>query len=420
MNQEETRKAQTLQVHKAKWVVPVSAAPIPNGAVATFGGRIAEVGPASELSLRFHGPCVDHGESILCPGLINAHSHLELSPLKYRLYPTSSFTGWIRALLDARNRIEPQELDRAVRQAMDEMHSGGIIAVGDIGNTGLVPEIASKNEALPIQGIFFNEIICQRPDPKELVNEWLSFTKRESRFFNFAVSAHAPYTVSPEAIRVIKSVSKLRRRPFSVHVSESMDEMEFLTKKDGPLRKLLEEKGHWPLSYNLPDVSPVAYLSSLNVLDADTICVHCVHLDGKDVEIMAASKSTACLCPRSNLFLGVGFPPAERLFKAGIPIAIGTDSLASNDRLSIFAEMASLANIAPGLNPEVVFKAATYGGARALGIQRDFGTLSQGKAAKFITINASDVKENEIYDFLVSGCDSPDLDCHWIKDDQLL
>ena len=286
-----------------------------------------------------------------------------------------------------------------------------------MGNTDLVPEIASKNERLPIQGVFFNEIICQRPDPRDMVNDWLSFTERASRSFNFAVSAHAPYTVSPEAIRVIKSVSRLKKRPFSVHVSESMDETEFLTQKDGPLRKLLEERGHWPLSYDLPGVSPISYLSSLNVLDTDTICVHCVHLDDKDMDILAASRATACLCPRSNLFLGVGIPPAEKFFEAGIPIAIGTDSLASNDRLSIFAEMASLANIAPGLKPEVVFSAATYGGARALGIHKDLGTLSQGKSAAFIAVNAPGLKDKEIYDFLVSGCGGPDVDCYWVKDD---
>ncbi len=399
-------------------MVPVSSAPIPDGAVATFGGRIVEVGAAGELSLRFHGPCVDHGDSILCPGLVNAHSHLELSPLKYRLHPTGSFTDWIRALLEGRNRIEPQELDQAVKQAMDEMDSGGIVAIGDVGNTDLVPEIASKNEQLPIQGIFFYEIICQKPDPKEMVNDWLSFTERASRSFNFAVSAHAPYTVSPEAIKVIKSVSRLRKRPFSVHVSESIDETELLTQKNGPLKKLLEERGHWPLPYDLPGISSISYLSSLNVLDSDTICVHCIHLNNEDMEAMAASQATACLCPRSNIFLGVGIPPAERLFAMGIPIAIGTDSLASNDRLSIFAEMASLVSMAPGLKPEAVFRAATHGGARALGVQGDFGTLSRGKAAEFIAVNASGVKDNEIYDFLVSGCGGLDLDCCWIKDDQ--
>jgi cytosine/adenosine deaminase-related metal-dependent hydrolase len=415
MNIEETDEQQTLRIHRARWVVPVSSPPISNGAVATFGGRIIEVGEAGGLALRFHGKGIDHGDVILCPGLINTHSHIELAPLRYRLEPCGSFTGWIRAILNARSRIKADELEPAVEMAMDEMSSSGIVAIGDTGNTQLVLEIASKSRACPIKGIFFKEVLCQENDPRALVNDWLSFTEMTSACFKLTISAHAPYTVSPEAIRVIKSISRLRKRPFSIHLAESMDEIELLGKKDGPLKKLLEERGLWPLPYHLPGASPVSYLSSLNVLDRDTICVHCVHLSDDDIEIFAGSGATACLCPRSNFFLGVGIAPVERLVKAGIPIALGTDSLASNDRLSIFSEMASLARIAPGLSSEMIFRAATYGGAKALGIDEDLGTLSEGKTAAFLAVNAPGIKGHEVYDFLTRGCEGPDMDCYLIN-----
>ena len=415
MNIEDSYKEPTLRIHRARWVAPVSSPPIPNGAVATFGGRIIEVGEAGGLSLRFHGQVIDHGDVILCPGLVNTHSHMELAPLRYRLEPCGSFTGWIRAILSARSKIKVDELEPAVEMAMDEMSSSGIIAIGDTGNTQLALDIASKSRACPIKGIFFKEVLCQENDPKALVNDWLSFTDMTSSCFKLTISAHAPYTVSPEAIRVIKSISRLKKRPFSIHLAESMDEVELLDKKDGPLKKLLEERGRWPLPYHLPGASPVSYLSSLNVLDRDTICVHCVHLSDDDIEILAGSGATACLCPRSNFFLGVGIAPVERLVKAGIPIAIGTDSLASNDRLSIFSEMASLAHIAPGLSSEAIFKAATYGGAKALGIDEDVGSLSKGKISTFLAVSAEGIKDHEIYDFLTSGCEGPDMDCYLIN-----
>ncbi|MGQ9746092.1 MAG: amidohydrolase family protein [Dissulfurimicrobium sp.] len=404
-----------MQIHRARWVVPVSSPPIPNGAVVTFGGRIIKVGEAGSLTLRFHGKSIDHGDVILCPGLVNTHSHTELAPLRYRLEPCGSFTYWIRALLNARSRIKADELESAVEMAIDEMSSNGIIAIGDTGNTQLVLEITSKSRACPIKGVFFKEVLCQENDPRALVNDWLSFTDMKSACFKLSISAHASYTVSPEAIRVIKSINRLRKRPFSIHLAESMDEIELLGKKDGPLKKLLEERGCWPLPYHLPGVSPVSYLSSLNVLDSDTICVHCVHLSDDDIEILAKSGATVCLCPRSNLFLGVGIAPVEKLVKAGIPIALGTDSLASNDRLSIFSEMASLAHIAPGLSSEMIFRAATYGGAKALGIADDIGSLSEGKISTFLAVSAQGIKDHEVYDFLTMGCEGPDINCYLIN-----
>lgn len=414
MNIENNDKESALRIHRAKWVLPVSSPPIPNGAVATFGGRIIEVGRADSLNLRFHGQFIDHGEVILCPGLVNAHSHIELAPLKYRLEPCGSFTGWIKAILTARSKIKADELEPAVEMAIDEMNANGIIAIGDTGNTQLVLDITSKSRACSIKGVFFKEILHHENDPMALANDWLSFTDMTSACFKLTISAHAPYTVSPETIRIIKSISRLRKRPFSIHLAESIDEVELLTKKDGPLKKLLQERGRWPLPY-LPGVSPVSYISSLNVLDKDTICVHCVHLNDQDIEILAKSGATVCLCPRSNFFLGVGIAPVESLVKAGIPIAIGTDSLASNDRLSIFSEMASLARIAPGLSSETIFRAATYDGAKALGLDKDIGTLSKGKTSTFLAVSAKGITDHEVYDFLTSGCEGPDMDCYLIN-----
>ncbi|MGB9712321.1 MAG: amidohydrolase family protein [Dissulfurimicrobium sp.] len=406
---------ETLRIHRARWVVPVSCPPISNGAVVTFGGKIIEVGEINKIALRFHGTILDHGDVILCPRLINVHSHMELAPLKYRLEPSGSFTGWIRAVIKARSNINADEFRPAVEAAINEMTSGGIVAVGDIGNTELIPEIVLQNMGPGIRGIFFKEIICQQNDPRPLVNDWISFTAMTSGCFHFTVAAHAPYTVSPQAIKVIKSISRLRKRPFSIHVAESSDEIEFLAGGNGPLRELLEERGCWLPFYDIPKASPVSYLSSLNVLDKDTICVHCVHLSDDDIDILARGGATACLCPRSNFFLGVGIPPAEKLVKAGVPIVLGTDSLASNDRLSIFSEMASLARIAPGLSTEIIFKAATHGGARALGMGEDLGALSEGKIAVFLAVNAPNIIESDIYDFLTMGCEGPEVRCHLIN-----
>ncbi|MEA1866589.1 MAG: hypothetical protein U9N19_00570, partial [Thermodesulfobacteriota bacterium] len=129
-NHQITKSLNSFQLHIARWVVPVSRPPIENGAIATFEGKIIGVGPASELRLSYQAEIKDYGDSILCPALINTHSHLELSPLRWRLSPSGSFVDWVRALIEARDLIRPEEWKPAISQAIKEMQENGIIAVG--------------------------------------------------------------------------------------------------------------------------------------------------------------------------------------------------------------------------------------------------------------------------------------------------
>jgi cytosine/adenosine deaminase-related metal-dependent hydrolase len=392
-------------------VVPVSRPPIENGAIATFEGKIVEVGPASELRSSYPAKIRNYGDSILCPALINTHSHLELSPLRCRLSPSGSFVDWVRALIKARDLIRPEEWEPAIYQAIKEMQQNGIIAVGDVGNLDIIPLFASRKDgAWPFSGVFFQELVCPIPNGaegkillrppfvKRRVNESMDIFGPS---FHYALSAHAPYSVAPQVLKAIKAWDQDHGMPFPIHVAESEEEIEFLQSGRGPIRNLLEEKRHWPLNYDLPKASPVRYLEILGLLDKHTVCVHCVQVDRDDISILAKKGTSVCLCPRSNIFLGVGVPPVEELHASGIPLALGTDSLASNDQLSIFAEMASLSKLAPGLPPEAIFRAGTYGGARALGISGELGSLAPGKAATFLAVASGPIGNRDVLEFLV-------------------
>ncbi|NIA09118.1 MAG: amidohydrolase family protein, partial [Nitrospiraceae bacterium] len=385
LNPKISRSPNPLCLHTARWVVPVSGPPIENGAIATFEGKIVRTGRARELQSSCLAEIRDYGDSILCPALINAHTHLELSPLKGRLSPSGSFVDWVRALVETRSHIGPEEWAPAIKKAVIEMQKGGIIAIGDIGNSELIPHISSKmGRNWPFRGIFFRELVC--PLESEPNTDLDIFGNNQPNAIWFrdlrrAFSGHAPYSVAPSVLKAIKAWDQEHSLPFSIHLAESGEEIEFLQSGLGPLKDLLKEKGHWPLGYEIPKTSPVNYLYSLGLLDRDTLCVHCVHIDQDDISILAETGATVCLCPRSNIFLGVGLAPVEKLYNSGISLALGTDSLASNDRLSIFAEMACLSRMAPGLPPEAIFRAGTYGGAKALGISKKWGTLAPGKSA---------------------------------------
>jgi len=410
-NHQITKSPNFFHLHIARWVVPVSRPPIENGAIATFEGKIVGVGPASELRASYPAKIKDYGDSILCPALINTHSHLELSPLRWRLSPSGSFVDWVRALIKARDLIKPEEWEPAICQAIKEMQKNGIIAVGDVGNLDIIPLFSSKKDSTwPFRGIFFQELVC--PIPNETGEEiplsapFVNGKVDEPKdilgpSFRYAFSAHAPYSVAPQVLKAIKAWDQSHGMPFPIHVAESEEEIEFLQGRQGPLRELLKEKGHWPLNYDLPKASPVRYLETLGLLDRHTVCVHCVQVDRDDISILAKTGAGVCLCPRSNVFLGVGVAPVEELYASGIPLALGTDSLASNDRLSIFAEMASLSKLAPGLPPEAIFRAGTYGGARALGISEELGSLARGKAATFLAVESGPIGNKDVLEFLV-------------------
>lgn len=411
-NSQITESPNSLCLHIARWVVPVSRHPIENGAIATFKGKIIDVGPASEIRSSYSADIKDHGDSILCPALINTHSHLELSPLKRHFSPSSSFVGWVRSLVEARDQIRAEDWVPAISSAIREMRKNGIIAVGDVGNLDIIPLFfSSKNDGTwPFSGIFFHELICPSPNGAEeeiflsapfvngKINEPMDIPRPS---FHYSFSAHAPYSVAPSVLKAIKAWDRSHNMPFSIHVAESEDEIEFLQGGHGPLIELMKEKGHWPLDYDLPKVSPVRYLESLGLLDRHTVCVHCVQVDRDDIAILAKTGAGVCLCPRSNMFLGVGAAPSEELYAAGVSLALGTDSLASNDQLSIFAEMASLSEVAPCLPPEAIFRAGTRGGATALGISGEVGSLAEGKNATFLSVESGPIGVKEVLEFLV-------------------
>jgi len=375
-------------LHTARWVLPIKGKPIENGAVAVFEGFIADIGPSSRLRMRFPGYReVAHENAILMPALVNAHCHLELSPLRWRLTPTPSFTLWVDSLVKARENVAPAEWVPAIEGAVNELITGGVYLLGDVGSSGLVPSMMMDSPfEWPLEGIHFLEIIQPEEDmdPGPILSDELF--PQEGLPMNLAFSAHAVYTVTGSILREIKRKNRRENRPFSIHVAESPEEMEYLLSGGGPMLRLFEGRGRTLSRLSFPKKDPVEYLLELGLLDEKTLLVHCVQCTPKDLAIIKKMGASVCLCPRSNTFLGVGSPPVAKIFELGINCAIGTDSLASNDRLDLFSEMAAISRLAPELHPRRILEAATLGGARALGFEYQYGTLEPGKRAIFLSL----------------------------------
>jgi cytosine/adenosine deaminase-related metal-dependent hydrolase len=223
-----------------------------------------------------------------------------------------------------------------------------------------------------------------------------------------AVSPHAPYSTGADLIIALKKRARSNSHIFSIHLAESPDERAFLRSHSGPFRDFLEKRGSWDNSL-LPEgdfSGSVDYLGKLGVLDENTLCVHCVHIDDDEIRMLAEHGVKVCLCPGSNRFLGVGIAPLEKLLAAKILPGIGTDSRASNEKPDMWREIRLLHRYHPDVAPATLLAMATLGGARALHREEDFGTLEKGKKAVFLEIamdNLSALSEGEILDELVRG-----------------
>lgn len=404
-------------VVRARWVVPVTDRPILNGWVAIDRGRIAAVGrPGGGLPLHGDAPLVDLGAFAILPALVNAHAHLELSWMAGLVPPARSFIGWVSAMLDRRvsGTPAPDVVRGAIVRAIEDMHRSGTGLVGDVSNT--LASVAPLRESA-LAGVVFHEVLGFRGEAADgVLEEALRAQDREGTSGRFPVSLapHAPYSVSPRLFQGIRHAGA--RTPFlpsAVHVAESPEEVELLGTGGGPWRPFLERLGAWDDGWVAPRCRPVEYLDRMRVLGPRLLAVHGVQCDDRELALLRERGSTLVTCPRSNVHVGVGAPPARRMYRAGVRIAIGTDSLASNADPNLFSELAALRRLAPDVPAGQLVASATIEGARALGFDGEAGALEPGRSAALIAVavpaRCADVEEE-----LVQGI-APDR-VRWVSE----
>ena len=370
--------------YHARWVLPISAAAIENGTVAVADGRIAYVGLRANAP---RGSDTDLGDAILMPGLVNTHTHLELTVMRGFLEDLD-FPQWIMRL----NRVKRAVLDReqmldGARLGVIEGIRAGITTYADTCDTGVAFDAMLE---AGVRGIMYQEVFG--PDPKvcqqsmsELRAKVKSLRERETPLVRVGVSPHAPYTVSDDLYAAVARYASEEKLPVAVHIAESEVERSLVEKGEGVFADGLRKRD---IAIAPRARSSVELLRKTRVLERKPLMIHCVRVDARDIDAIAQSGSPVAHCPASNAKLGHGSAPLVEMLNAGITVGLGSDSVASNNSLDILAESRSaiLAQRARLARHDVLcardaLSLATLGGAKALGLDGEIGSLAVGKSA---------------------------------------
>ncbi|MFN3652089.1 MAG: amidohydrolase family protein [Armatimonadota bacterium] len=372
----------------AEWVLPITAAPVRDGVVAVEGTRIAWVGPRRELPSRFlKARLRTFPRSLILPGWVNAHCHLNLTGALGLIPGTADrFADWVRRVIRFRESLPPALVRQSLVAGMDLLAHSGTTTVAHV---DMLPEL-EPFLAHPMRSIVFHEAIgfpaARAEGLLRQAGEWLDQGEEAIRAagtgrVTLGLAPHAPYTASAPLMQGLAALARERRVPLSVHLSETRAELELLRSGAGQLRELLEERNAWDPDWTPPGVSPVRYLADLGVLEARGLAVHCNYLTDEDLSLLRGGGLRPTWCPGSFQFFGHRDHPAGRLVRAGVPLALGTDSLASNAGLTMLREVRLAAEAHPELPRETWLHAATLGAAEGLGLGAVTGSLEPGKAA---------------------------------------
>lgn len=364
---------------RAAWVVPVCAPPMRGGFVEVEANRIVAVGEAAEC--RPDGtPVTDLGPVVLVPGLVNPHTHLELTAYQGRLKPAPFWT-WLAELV--RLRAAPGQVEReqfGVREGAWQSLRAGVTCVGDISRLNLHWRMLKP---IPIRKVCFVELLTLANDPPRTIDELRAGVAEveEDPLLTAGVALHAPYTVPAKDLRAAVHLAADLKRPWCAHWAETREERAFLAGDIGALPPWLlgpmQRHGVAP-----PGMSAIDYLEECCADCRPGTLAHVNYLERGEARRLAEAGHTVVYCRRAHTFFGHAPHPFRELMQAGVTVAMGTDSAACNDNLVLLEELRFLRDqLHAPPSAETLLRMVTINAARALGLDNQIGTLEPGKQA---------------------------------------
>ena len=386
---------------RARIVVTMDGAPIENGAVAVSGNRIADVGRFDDVKTRNAAETVDLGEQVLLPGLINAHCHLDYTCLRGKISPQKSFTDWIRAINAEKSELSPKDYLATINDGFEEAKRFGTTAIA---NLTAFPELISQVQP-PIRTWWFAELIDIRAPERtnELIDSAIEALKQTTRW---GLAPHALFTASIDLFCRCEEIAQREHILLTTHLAESREEVEMFRAASGPLYEFIKSIGR--AMDDCGNETPLGLFVGAPSGRAlpHWIVAHLNELSERDFDLVERSNSKFHVvhCPRSHNYFGHSPFAFDRLRSFGLNICLGTDSLASNENLSLFAEMRAFQKNFPRVLPEEIFRMVTLNPARALRQENALGQIRTGFGADLIAVPCSG--STDIFEQIIA-CDAP-------------
>lgn len=398
-----------VKIYAAKWIVPVVSPPIENGAVAIAGSRIVAVGSRNAIIEKYAAAELhDFTEAAMIPGLINAHTHLELTAMRGFLEnEETDFFAWLRKLTRARlERMTPDDIQVSATWGACEAVRAGITSVGDASDSAAQSMAAIK--AVGLRGTVFQESFG--PDPglvdknfAELKAKLATLRELETELVRTGVSPHAPYSVCGTQLELIANLALEEKLPLMMHAAESAAEESLIRDGCGIFAEGLARRN---IQWMAPSVSVIEYLKERHILETRPLLAHCIRVVDSDIETLAESHAKIAHCPKSNAKLGHGRAPLVKFLERGLVVGLGSDSVASNNTCDILEEARFAALIARSdarVSADDALSTATVGGARCLGLEGSTGELTVGAEADFAVLSLNGAPQVPSYDPVVTA-----------------
>jgi 5-methylthioadenosine/S-adenosylhomocysteine deaminase len=390
-------------------MAPISTPVVENAAIAVGGTQIAGAGPREQVLARFpRSRIIDLGEAILLPGLINAHSHLELTVMRGFLEEEEhDFFAWLLKLTFARLALTSGDLRASATWGAIEAARAGVTCVADASDSAK-ESMTALNE-VGLRGIVYQESFG--PDAKlasenarKLKDKVGLLRDYETALVRAGVSPHSPYTVSGPQLELISEFALQEHLPVMIHAAESQSEQLLIEQGQGPFADALRLRG---IVWRTPGTSSIQHLARHGVLDTKPLLAHCIRVNDDDIATIKEKRAGIAHCPKSNAKLGHGHAPFEKFLEHGLKVGIGSDSVASNNICDLLEEarFATLTARAVGnirqpelVSAETALFSATLGGARALGIDNETGSITEGLQADLTAIRLDGAHQQPVRD----------------------
>lgn len=378
---------------RAKWVLPISHDPLPDGEVVVEDGQIMEVRPRSDVG---GSEVLDFGDAILMPGLVNGHCHLEYTALR-GLDDRTPFFDWIRALVELKAKCPAELWLPSALLGAAELIASGVTFVSDNTDSGASAEAIAR---AGLRGRVYQEVFGIEPEPddaailRDLGAKLDALRATLGRYeaaerVSLGVSPHAIYTVRDSLMRAVRQYAREEGLPLSIHASESSEEVALARSGSGSFAEMFVQR---KINYLHPRVPPIEYLHNAGILASDVQIVHATRAEPRELELMARAGVSVAHCPRSNARLLTGIAPVYAMRRLGIPIVLGTDSAISAASLDLWEELrfAALAQRAVSYSAQPTWRdwisLITLEGAKAFGVDSQIGSLEAGKRADIVAV----------------------------------